>query len=148
MLFRSEENFMRVLKKSQIPSGDDVLFEMMRVKAGVPKVGVDVTEENLPQEGRLDAALHFQKGCYLGQEIIARLHYRGHVNREIAHFVSSSQQLKVGDEIFFEDKKCGNITSVAFDSRSGRSYALGYVLRDMKKNGNKFTVSQAELEIL
>ena len=55
--------------------------DFIRIKNGVAQMGVDVTDANLPQEARMDEALHFKKGCYLGQEVIARLHYRGHVNK-------------------------------------------------------------------
>jgi folate-binding protein YgfZ len=57
-----------------------VAWNMRRVEAGLPWYGVDVTEENFPKEARLDGFVSYDKGCFLGQEPIARMHYRGHPN--------------------------------------------------------------------
>ena len=63
---------------------DDALLEALRVRRGAPEVGVDTGERTLVQEALLDDAVSFDKGCYLGQETVARLHYRGHPNRRLA----------------------------------------------------------------
>lgn len=57
-----------------------VAWNLRRVEAGLPWYGADVTEDNFPKEARLDDRVNYEKGCYLGQEPIARMHYRGHPN--------------------------------------------------------------------
>lgn len=64
------------------PAGHGTL-EALRVAAGVPRFGPDFDDGNLPQETRIDGAVSYDKGCYLGQEIVARLHYRGQPAREV-----------------------------------------------------------------
>lgn len=97
------------------------LIEVLRVEQGIPKIGVDVTEDNLPQEGRVERALHFNKGCYLGQEIVARLQYRGHVNKILVGLKLPS--LVARDSSL--DKT--QITSQIFSPKLGAPLALGYV---------------------
>jgi folate-binding protein YgfZ len=57
--------------------------EARRIEAGLPKYGVDVSEEYFPFEANLDAAISFQKGCYIGQEVVARANARGHANKRL-----------------------------------------------------------------
>ena len=115
------------------------LDKTTRVENGVPLVGHDVTEENFPQEGRLDHALHFNKGCYLGQEIIARLHYRGHVNKILSRFVVESEEsVPEGEPIFFEDKAVGKITSSVFSPKFQNNVVLGYVPYNQKDESRFF----------
>lgn len=102
--------------------------EDRRVKNGMPKVGVDVTEANLPQEGQLDRALHFNKGCYLGQEVIARLHFRGHVNKILGHFVLEKAPAALPREILDgSGAEVGLVTSAVSDTASQKAFVLGYV---------------------
>lgn len=68
------------------PCGFDAL-ETLRVEAGVPRYGVDVSEANVVSEAGLDEAVSYTKGCYVGQEIIARIHWRGHVAKKLAGLV-------------------------------------------------------------
>lgn len=91
------------------------LLDRCRIEAKIPKVGVDIKERHLPQEGGLEAmALHFNKGCYLGQEVMARIHAQGKVNRrlvllQIKHIYDFSFPMNV---VVSESKKVvGEITS-------------------------------------
>lgn len=126
-----ESCFKKFLEEKSIRQIADEEVEKIRIKNGVPKVGVDVTEDNLPQEGRLEKALNFEKGCYLGQEVVARLKYRGHVNRILCRFEaedSDESDFAAGHEITDqEQKKLGIITSWAFDEESCQAYLLGYL---------------------
>ena len=67
------------------------LSEAQRIEQCIPKYGIDFDEENLPQEAGLHHALNFEKGCYVGQETIARLHFRGHVNKFLCQFIITGQ---------------------------------------------------------
>ena len=105
------------------PEGDeasDEEAERARIEAGVPRWGAELDESILPAEAGLDAThISFTKGCYPGQEPIARLHYRGHVNRSLR--VLEVENAAPGDEIDYDGKNVGRITSAV------RGLALGYV---------------------
>lgn len=124
-------------------SAADIEFE--RIKNGVPKIGQDVTEDNLPQEGRLDHALHFEKGCYLGQEVVARLHFRGHVNRILTHFVCDGGAIAPAAEIQdAEGKVIGKVTSITTDPQTNKTFLLGYA---PVKNDGAFFVAGRKLSL-
>lgn len=122
--------------------------EFFRVKFGVPKLGKDITEKNLPQEAGLYQALHFQKGCYLGQEVIARLHYRGHVNKLLVHFQAGSKLAEADDILNQDQKKVGEIASSVFDAKENKSYALGYISYKSNEDQDHFFVKGTELKRL
>ena len=126
------------LQKQSATKMMDSEVEMLRIKNGVCRIGIDATEENLPQEARLDSTLHFNKGCYLGQEVIARLHFRGHVNKILCCFESLERNISSGEDILDADKVVGHITSAVFDESEQKSYALGYVPFVLKIDGKKF----------
>ncbi len=105
-------------------------FEALRIEAGTPRSGEDVTAEDLPQEFERDArAISFKKGCYLGQETVARLDALGHVNRVFRGLVCEpGADLKPGSTLLGEDAKpAGKVTSATFSKRLGRFVALGLV---------------------
>jgi folate-binding protein YgfZ len=103
-------------------------LERMRIAAGTPRFGSEIDDRVLPAEaGLVERAVSFTKGCYPGQEPIARLHYRGHVNRElrvlrIAHAVPPGADA----EIVLDGKSVGRVTSAVSDGEGG-TLALGYV---------------------
>jgi tRNA-modifying protein YgfZ len=102
-------------------------LEPLRVEAGTPAWGKELDESVLPAEAGLDEThVSFTKGCYPGQEPIARLHYRGHPNRRLRRLEVESAA--PGDEIFFEDKVVGRVTSAV----PGK--ALGYVRREVPED--------------
>jgi folate-binding protein YgfZ len=105
------------------PEGDEASAEeaeRARIEAGDPRWGAELDETILPAEAGLDEThISFTKGCYPGQEPIARLHYRGHVNRRLR--VLEVADAKPGDAIEHEGEAVGRITSAAPE------LALGYV---------------------
>jgi folate-binding protein YgfZ len=106
------------------PSGDDASeeeYERWRIEAGVPRWGRDLDDSVLPAEAGLEEThIDFSKGCYPGQEPIARQHYRGKVNRRL-RVLDVEGEVEPGDELVFNDKKVGRITSAV------NGVALGYV---------------------
>lgn len=109
--------------------------ETIRITSGLPRFGADITEENFPGEtGILDRAVNFQKGCYPGQETVARMHYRGHPNRTL-HSFSTTGEVSVGDVISQDEKKVGELTSVAPLPVDGETRALGYLRRKADPEG-------------
>jgi len=99
-------------------------LEALRIEAGTPVWGKELDDSVLPAEAGLDEThISFTKGCYPGQEPVARLHHRGHPNRRLR--VLDIADAKPGDEIVYEGKSVGRITSAV----PGR--ALGYVRREV-----------------
>jgi folate-binding protein YgfZ len=95
--------------------------ESIRIAAGIPRWGFDMDESTFPQEAGIDGrAVHYTKGCYLGQEAMAKIHFRGKVNRRLARLVAEGP-VEAGSEIQVQGQKVGVVTSA-----SGVS-ALGYV---------------------
>lgn len=130
------------------PVGTDAL-EMFRVAAGVPRYGVDITEKHIPQETEQMHALHFSKGCYLGQEIVERVRSRGAVHRHFTGFKVNGPAPHNGAEAQIQGKKVGEITS-AFRvpvNAHEETLALGYVRNESGVPGTKLRVEGSEAEV-
>ena len=106
--------------------GEDEL-ELLRIKAGTPRFRREIDDRVLPAEAGLDTrAVDFEKGCYPGQEPIARQHYRGRVNRSLRVLAIEGLELPEYDaELTHEGKTVGRVTSAARDG--DQVVALGYV---------------------
>lgn len=118
-------------------AGRDV-SEVLRVEAGVPSHGAELTGNELPQEARLDDAVDFEKGCYLGQETVARIHYRGHVNRLLCG-LRLSAGVAPGATLSGGGRAAGNVTSTAVSDRHG-PIGLGYLRRELAGPGGEVQV--------
>lgn len=86
-------------------------FEALRVRSGFPLFGVDMNEESLPLEARQEAAISMEKGCYMGQETVSRLVFRGHVNKLLVGL--KGEGLKAGALVSSGATQTGKVTSVA-----------------------------------
>lgn len=109
---------------------DAEVFEALRVEAGTPVFGREVTEANLPQEiGRDDRAISFVKGCYIGQETVARLDALGHVNRIIKGLIfrAGDPTPPLGTTLWADDKDLGAITSTAFSPGWSAHVGMGSI---------------------
>ena len=105
-------------------------YEAARIAAGVPRFGADITPENFPGEsGALGRAVSFEKGCYPGQETVARMRYRGHPNKTLHRLVIEGTEARAGAEIVQNGKTVGAVTSVSPVPADGRLLALGYLSR-------------------
>jgi folate-binding protein YgfZ len=124
-------------------------FEIARVEAGRPREGVDAGESYILLESELDAAVSYTKGCYLGQEIIARIHWRGQPAKRLRGLRVEGDRLPPpGAELHAEDgKKVGLVTSSTHSFALDRIIALGYVHRNYLDPGTRFTLKQGETEI-
>jgi tRNA-modifying protein YgfZ len=121
-------------RRGAVPVGLDA-YETARVEAGVPRFGSDITPENFPAEaGILDRAVSFEKGCYPGQETVARMHYRGHPNRTLHRFAVEGAA-PAGAEILQNGKRVGQVTSVAPLPVNGEMLALGYLSHTADEQG-------------
>src|SRR5918998_112213 len=120
--------------RGAVPAGPRT-YETARVEAGVPRFGSDITPQNFPAEaGILDRAVSFEKGCYPGQETVARMHYRGHPNRTLRRFVVEGAAAP-GAGILQNGKRVGQLTSVTPLTVSGEILALGYLSRNADAQG-------------
>jgi folate-binding protein YgfZ len=110
-----------------LPEVGEGELERLRVEAGTPRFGSEIDDRILPAEaGLVDRAVSFTKGCYPGQEPIARLQYRGHANRTLRVLRIESGEVPVHDtEIYYEGKPVGRVTSAV--RADGSVVALGYV---------------------
>ncbi len=115
-------------------------FETARIEAGIPRFGADMDETTIPLECGIESrAIVYNKGCYLGQEVINRIHSVGHVNRELRalRLADDLQTLPTrGEKLFSGGKEVGHITSVV-KSPSAGNIALGYVRREVNSIGNE-----------
>jgi folate-binding protein YgfZ len=125
-------------------------LEVMRVEAGVPRWGADMDDSMIPIEAGLEAsAISYDKGCYIGQETIARIRTYGHVNRRLVQVTVIGDQLPVkGDRILAGDEEVGHVTSAARSIRLGKTLVLGYVRREFAATGVRLTVGQRSAEVL
>ena len=111
-------------------------YETARIEAGIPRFGSDITPENFPAEaGILERAVSFHKGCYPGQETVARMHYRGHPNKRLHRLAVEGTPPSPGAPIFQNGKQAGTVTSVAPLPVEGRIFALGYLHRKADAQG-------------
>lgn len=108
--------------------------DAVRIEAGEPLMGVDVDERTIPQEGDLvDGAVDFTKGCYLGQELVARIDSRGHVNRRLRGVVIGDTVLPPpGAEVVVGDKVVGAVTSLAESLELRAPVGLALVHREVE----------------
>ena len=121
-------------------------FETARIEAGIPRFGADMDETNIPLEcGIENRAIVYNKGCYIGQEVINRIHSVGHVNRELRG-LRLTDPAGVGlplpqkhDKLFHAGKEVGYVTS-AVKSPTFGNIALGYVRREANQIGNELTL--------
>jgi folate-binding protein YgfZ len=131
------------------PVGSEAL-EIQRIAAGIPLYGVDIRERDLPQETEQIRALNFNKGCYVGQEIVERIRSRGAVHRKFTGFVvEGTAAIATGDKIICDEKEVGEITSVAtLGKPSGdRTIALGYIRREVGIPGREVTIGASRATV-
>lgn len=130
------------------PVGDDAL-ETLRIEAGLPRFGVDMDETNVVTEAALDDAVSYTKGCYVGQEIIARIKYRGHVAKKLSG-VAFEQAVQVAAGAVIksaEDKEVGRLTSVTYSRQLKRTIALAYLKYDYLAPGTVLKVAASDSEL-
>jgi len=125
-------------------------LEIARIEAGIPRYGADMDESNLPQECGIEAsAVSYSKGCYIGQEVLNRVHTMGHVNKELRG-LRLGEELKAlptkGDKLFQGDKEVGYITSAVVSPALKATIALGFVRREANSPGTELTLHTAGKE--
>ena len=127
------------LERAQLPHADADVVRIARLEAGIPEWGVEMDDETIPQEANLDTlgAISFSKGCYTGQEVVARIHFRGHVNRHLRR-LHSDVVLTPGAVLEdAEGKEMGRVRSSVQSPRQG-ALAIGMVRREVEPGSEVF----------
>jgi folate-binding protein YgfZ len=124
-------------------------FETARIEAGIPRFGADMGETNLPMECIETRAMSFNKGCYIGQEVLNRIHAIGHVNKELRG-LRLADDLKTlpqpHDKLFHNGKEVGYITSAVKSPALNANIALGYIRREANQVGTALALHTANGE--
>lgn len=125
-----------------------VALEILRIEAGSPRFGVDMDDTNVVTEA-LEDAVSYTKGCYVGQEIIARIKYRGHVAKKLSGVVfEQAAKVSVGAAIkSADDREIGRITSVADSPRLGRTIALAFLKYDYLAAGTNVKIVDGDEDL-
>lgn len=125
----------------------DELYEILRIEHGIPLYGVDMDETTIVSELGIDELISYNKGCYIGQEIIARIHFRGHIAKQLTGLVLSEPSV-VADGLIAQElkspegKNAGKITSSTFSPKLGKTIALAYVRYEFLAEGTELKISE------
>ena len=125
------------------------VVETCRIESGMPKYAIDMTEANLPQEvNRNEQAISFTKGCYLGQETVARIDALGHVNRLLVGVKTESLTIpESGTELKVGEKVVGKITSTTYSPALQSNFSLALVRREHSTPGTQLTLESGCAEV-
>ena len=117
-------------------------MELLRIASGIPRYGQDIREKDLPQETGQQRALHFTKGCYIGQEIVERIRSRANVHRSFTGFEIRGPLPAPGIKMQADGKDVGEITSSASLPVAGgeNAVALGYLRREAALPGKQLQI--------
>lgn len=124
------------------PVGSDA-WEILRVESGIPLFGQDFGPDNLPQETGLEpVAVSYAKGCYLGQEVIARVHYRGKVHRGLRGLLIEGDRVPTtGSVIEHQGEEVGRLGSAVFSLTLGRPVGLAVLHRKGAATGTRVQIA-------
>lgn len=127
---------------------DQEAWEAVRIESGFPLDRVDITEQNLPQEiARNEQAINFKKGCYLGQETVARIDALGHVNQTLVGVKFAGSHVPPRDTPLMADgKPAGRVTSACYSPRYEAPLALALVRRGHNSPGTRLQCDLGEAE--
>jgi folate-binding protein YgfZ len=139
-----------LLQAGARPCGEQAL-DAARIEAGHPIYGRDISDKNLPQEiGRDQHAISFVKGCYLGQETVARIDALGHVNKTLVGVRFHGEQIpQPGLALTSADgQTVGEVTSAAWSGRLRSPLALAYVRRGHNAHWTRLQTALGEAEVI
>ena len=129
-----------LLLKGVMPVGQDAL-EILRLEAGYPRYGIDIDENIIILEAGFKDAISFTKGCYMGQEVVARATHIGRVNKNLVQFKSETERAPMPKSKFSSDgKEAGYVTSATFSPDMRAVVGLGYAQRDFAKEGTNLNL--------
>lgn len=137
---------------SQFKFCDDSCSEIFRIERGIPRWGRELTKEIIPVEANLEpSSIDYEKGCYIGQEVISRMKMSGQTNKRLCGLVSlTGAPLEAGMRLVpgaDADKDAGWITSATKSERLGKEIALGYVKRGFNAPGTRLLAAEMPVEV-
>ena len=140
----------RALEAADATPCSSAAFEAARIEHGTPFFGQDISEKNLPQEvGRDERAISFVKGCYLGQETVARIDALGHVNRKLVGVRFAGDAVPgPSTPLLSEGHEVGHVTSAAWSPRLGAPLALAYVKTATQAAGSQLQSPGGPAEVM
>ena len=144
------EEFVEELSDSGAVEIGEGAQEILRIESGVPLYGVDADETTIVSELGIEDLISYKKGCYIGQEIIARIHFRGHVAKRLTGLVlsdDSTSGLESAELKSLDGKNAGRITSAAFSPALGKTIALAFVRYDYLAEGTLLKVDEKEATV-
>ena len=123
-------------------------YNAWRILNGVPTSQKELTIKTIPIEANMWSSISFTKGCYIGQETIARIHYRGKIKRSLACLEIQGKLNKDLDVFLTKDKKVGSISNYCYFIKDKSTLALGYIDDEHNYEGNNLIVSNANCKVL
>lgn len=144
----SAEAFLEWLESHGFTPISDSEYEIKRIEQGVPLFGIDVDENTIVPEISLEGLISYQKGCYTGQEIIARIHFRGHVAKRLTGVIANddSVEIKPGCDLVAQDgKNAGRVTSAVKSPKIGKSIGLAFVRYEFLASGTALLCNGTEV---
>ncbi len=128
------------------PVGGEAL-ESLRIEAGIPRYGIDIDEEIIPVEAGLEKAISYSKGCYIGQEVLARIKTYGHVNKHLLGIVLEGDALPEREDLIIDPKdqrESGWVTSAVRSTSLARGIAIGYLRPWVAAPGSPVEIRRGE----
>ncbi len=151
------EQFIQTLETNGAIEISYDLYETLRIENGIPLYGIDMDETTIVPELGLEGLISYNKGCYIGQEIIARIHFRGHVAKRLTgvvldHNASEPGAIATGflpgGELTIQDgKNAGRITSVTYSPKLERAIALAFVRYDYLAAGTALKAAEISVTV-
>ncbi len=136
------DDFKNELKELGAVEISDALYEILRIENGAPLYGADADETTIVPELGIADLISYNKGCYIGQEIIARIHFRGHIAKQLTGLILE-ETAQVGDELkSLDGKNAGKITSVTYSPTLGKNIALAFVRYDYLAEGTRLKAGE------
>jgi len=125
---------------------DENEWDRSRIENGIPRWGRELTPDIIPPEANLaERAIDYQKGCYIGQEVISRMKMSGKLRQRLSALVSE-KQLSTGMELRMEDKVVGRVTSSVFSARTNASIGLAMIKRGYNNIGTSLLASNEKAQ--
>jgi len=146
-------DFLGELKYLEAMQISDELFETLRIENGWPAYGVDMDETTIVPEIGIEEMISYTKGCYIGQEIIARIHFRGHVAKRLTGITARTsafdeKSFAAGQELkTIDGKNAGRITSVTISPKLQKAIGLAYIRYDYLPAGTTLLAGDNAVEV-
>jgi aminomethyltransferase len=134
---------------AQIPAANEDDVRQVRIENGLPRFGEDIRETTLPQESGQMHAVNFQKGCYIGQEIVERIRARGHVNKKLVRLaIDGAEAPPPGTPLSAGGQEAGEISSSVYSPELGHVAALGYLRVAYAESGKVLDAKGVPVKVL